>query len=198
MAELVAYAKANPGKLNYSTGGIGTLPHLAAELFKKITGTNIVHVPYKGGGPALTGVVAGEVQMTFDTGRDLLAVDQVTASCARSPSSGRKRVAELPDVPTMLEIGYPSFTVGAWTALLAPKARRPPLSPSSTPRVNQALEFGADEKHARQARRASRAAARPQAARRSHGGRNEKVEADRRGARFESRSERAYPGRRTS
>ena len=67
VAELVAYAKANPGKLNYSTGGIGTLPHLAAELFKKIAGTNIVHVPYKGGGPALTAVVAGEAQMTFDT-----------------------------------------------------------------------------------------------------------------------------------
>ena len=67
VAELVAYAKANPGKLNYSTGGIGTLPHLNAELFKSVSGTNIVHVPYKGGGPALTGVVAGEVQMTFDT-----------------------------------------------------------------------------------------------------------------------------------
>ncbi len=76
VAELVAYAKANPGKLNYSTGGIGTLPHLAAELFKKTTGTNIVHVPYKGGGPALTGVMAGEVQMTFDPVAHLAATDQ--------------------------------------------------------------------------------------------------------------------------
>src|SRR5579885_2023835 len=67
VAELVAYAKANPGKLNYSTGGIGTLPHLNAELFKRESGANIVHVPYKGGGPSLTGVVAGDVQMTFDT-----------------------------------------------------------------------------------------------------------------------------------
>ena len=67
IADLVAYAKANPGKLNYSTGGVGTLPHLNAELFKSVSGTNILHVPYKGGGPALTAVVAGEVQMTFDT-----------------------------------------------------------------------------------------------------------------------------------
>src|SRR4029078_4602890 len=67
IAELVAYAKANPGKLNYSTGGIGTLPHLNAELFKSVSGTNILHVPYKGGGPSLTAVVAGEVQLTFDT-----------------------------------------------------------------------------------------------------------------------------------
>jgi tripartite-type tricarboxylate transporter receptor subunit TctC len=67
IADLVAYAKAHPGKLNYSTGGVGTLPHLNAELFKSVSGTNILHVPYKGGGPALTAVVAGEVQMTFDT-----------------------------------------------------------------------------------------------------------------------------------
>src|SRR5262249_10973058 len=65
--ELMTYAKATPGKLNYSTGGAGTLPHLTAELFKKLTGTNIVHVPYKGGGPALADVVAGQVHMTFDT-----------------------------------------------------------------------------------------------------------------------------------
>jgi tripartite-type tricarboxylate transporter receptor subunit TctC len=67
LAELVALAKANPGKLNYSTGGAGTLPHLTAELFKKLTGTQITHVPYHGGGPALADVVAGQVQMTFDT-----------------------------------------------------------------------------------------------------------------------------------
>jgi tripartite-type tricarboxylate transporter receptor subunit TctC len=67
IADLVTYAKANPGKLNYSTGGIGTLPHLNAELFKSVSGTNILHVPYKGGGPSLTAVVAGEVQLTFDT-----------------------------------------------------------------------------------------------------------------------------------
>src|SRR6476469_10353318 len=67
IAELIAYAKVHPGKLNYSTGGAGTLPHLAAELFKKLANVDIVHVPYKGGGPALTAVMAGEAQLTFDT-----------------------------------------------------------------------------------------------------------------------------------
>src|SRR5215467_14586839 len=64
---LVAHAKANPRKLNYSTGGAGTLPHLTAELFKQLSGVDIVHVPYKGGGPALTDVVAGQIPITFDT-----------------------------------------------------------------------------------------------------------------------------------
>ena len=95
VAELVAYAKANPGKLNYSTGGIGTLPHLTAELFKKLTGTNIVHVPYKGGGPALIGVVAGEVQMTFDTVATSLPTDprRQAARARRRRAETRRRTA---------------------------------------------------------------------------------------------------------
>jgi len=119
VAELVAYAKANPGKLNYSTGGIGTLPHLTAEYFKRLTGTQIVHVPYKGGGPALMGVVAGEAQMTFDTIATSLQL--VRAGKLRALGVvGPKRAADLPDVPTMPEQGYKTVTTGAWTALLAP------------------------------------------------------------------------------
>ena len=64
--ELVAYAKANPGKVNFSSGGIGVLPHLIGELFKSRAGIDIVHVPYKGGGPSITDLVAGNVQMTFE------------------------------------------------------------------------------------------------------------------------------------
>jgi tripartite-type tricarboxylate transporter receptor subunit TctC len=119
VAELIAYAKANPGKLNYSTGGAGTLPHLTAELLKSLTGTDIVHIPYKGGGPALADVVAGQVQMTFDTvGTSLPFIKD--GRLRALALVGTTRLPELPDVPTMPEAGFPTLTTGAWTAILAP------------------------------------------------------------------------------
>jgi tripartite-type tricarboxylate transporter receptor subunit TctC len=139
VAELVAYAKANPGKLNYSTGGNGTLPHLAAELFKRETGANIVHVPYKGAGPALTGVVAGEVQMTFDpvaTSLPLIKDGKLRALAIAGPA----RVPALPDVPTMTQSGYASLLVSAWTAILAPKATPPTIIGKLNDAVNAALK----------------------------------------------------------
>ncbi len=144
VAELVAYAKANPGKLNYSTGGIGTLPHLNAELFKRESGANIVHVPYKGGGPSLTGVVAGDVQMTFDTlatSLQLIHAGKLRALAVVGP----RRAAELPDVPAMPEIGYPALTSGAWTALLAPKDTPPEIVARLNAAVNAALKSQAME-----------------------------------------------------
>ena len=141
VAELVAYAKANPGKLNYSTGGIGTLPHLNAELFKKESGTNIVHVPYKGGGPSLVGVVAGEVQLTFDTlatSLQLIRSGKLRALAVVAP----RRAPELPDVPAMPEVGYPAVSSGAWTALLAPKGTPPAIVAKLNAAANAALEAG--------------------------------------------------------
>jgi tripartite-type tricarboxylate transporter receptor subunit TctC len=120
VAELVAYAKEHPGRLNYSTGGIGTLPHLNAELFKSVSGTNILHVPYKGGGPSLTAVVAGEVQMTFDTVSTSLQLIQ-DGKLRALAIVGPKRAPELPDVPAMPEVGFPAVSSGAWTALMAPR-----------------------------------------------------------------------------
>ena len=138
VAELVAYAKANPGKLNYSTGGIGTLPHLASELFKKVTGAQIVHVPYKGGGLALQAVMTGETQMTFDTiGTSLQLVRQgkLRALAVGAPT----RAAELPDVPTMVEAGFPVLTTGAWTALMAPRNTPPAIIAKLNAAANAAL-----------------------------------------------------------
>ena len=139
IAELVAYAKANPGKLNYSTGGIGTLPHLNAELFKSVSGTNIVHVPYKGGGPALTAAVAGEVQMIFDTvstSLQLIQDGKLRALAIVRP----KRAPELAEVPTMPELGFPSVTSGAWTALMAPRDTPPAIIAKLNAATNAALQ----------------------------------------------------------
>jgi len=139
VADLVAYAKANPGKLNYSTGGVGTLPHLNAELFKSVSGTNILHVPYKGGGPALTAVVAGEVQMTFDTISTSLQLIQ-DGKLRALAIVGPKRAPELPDVPAMPEIGLPSVTSGAWTALMAPRDTPPAIIAKLNAATNAALK----------------------------------------------------------
>jgi tripartite-type tricarboxylate transporter receptor subunit TctC len=117
--ELVAYAKANPGKVNFSSGGIGVLPHLIGELFKSRAGIDIVHVPYKGGGPSINDVMAGNVQMTFEATSVLLPLIKVGRLRALAVTSA-KRIAEMPDVPTMVESGYPGLVVDAWTGLLAP------------------------------------------------------------------------------
>jgi tripartite-type tricarboxylate transporter receptor subunit TctC len=138
VAELVAYAKANPGKLNYSTGGAGTLPHLTAELFKQLSGTDIVHVPYKGGGPALTDVVAGQIQITFDTigtSVQFIRDGRLKPLAVSNPT----RLAELPDVPTMPERGYPAINTGAWVAILAPLGTPPAIIVRLNQATNDAL-----------------------------------------------------------
>jgi tripartite-type tricarboxylate transporter receptor subunit TctC len=119
VAELVAYAKANPGKVNFSSGGIGVLPHLTGEFFKAQAGIDIVHVPYKGGGPSVTDLVAGNVQLTFENSGVLIPLiesGKLRALAVTSP----QRMPELPDVPTMVESGYPTFVITAWTGLVAP------------------------------------------------------------------------------
>jgi tripartite-type tricarboxylate transporter receptor subunit TctC len=139
ISELVAYAKAHPGELNYSTGGAGTLPHLTMELFKKLGGFDIKHVPYKGGGPALMDAIAGQVQMTFDTiGTSLPFIESGKMRALAVVSA--KRSAKLPNVPTMPESGYPTVVSGAWTALLAPKATPTAIVAQLNKAVNEALK----------------------------------------------------------
>jgi tripartite-type tricarboxylate transporter receptor subunit TctC len=121
--ELVAYAKANPGKVNFSSGGIGVLPHLMGELFKSMAGVDIVHVPYRGGGPSINDLVAGQVQMTFEGAGVLVPLIQ-TGKLKALATTSPNRIPELPDVPTMAESGFPGFVSRSWTGLLAP-ARTP-------------------------------------------------------------------------
>lgn len=117
--ELVALAKAQPGKLNYATPGAGTSLHLAAELFKLSTGTDIVHVPYKGGAQAQTDVLAGHVQMMFNVLPS--ALPQVRAGKLRALAvTGRARSEALPEVPTMIEAGIADYTAVTWNGIVAP------------------------------------------------------------------------------
>ncbi len=121
--ELAAYAKANPGKVNFSSGGIGVLPHLLGEWFKSMAGIDIVHVPYRGGGPSINDLVGGQVQMTFEGTSVLVPLIQAGKLRALATTSA-KRIAQLPDLPTMAESGFPGFVSTSWTGLLAP-ARTP-------------------------------------------------------------------------
>ena len=119
--DLTAMAKERPGTLNYSSAGQGTTQHLAGELFKLRTGTNIVHVPYKGSAPSLTALIAGEVQLSFVN--PVAAGPHVKSGRLRALAvAGEKRTALLPDVPTMEEAGVEGVEVPLWYGLLAPKA----------------------------------------------------------------------------
>jgi tripartite-type tricarboxylate transporter receptor subunit TctC len=119
--ELIALAKEKPGALNYSSAGQGTTQHLAGELFKLRTGTQIVHVPYKGSAPSLTALIAGEVQLSFVN--PVAAGPHVKSGRLRALAvAGAKRTALLPDVPTMKEAGVEGVEVPLWYGLLAPKA----------------------------------------------------------------------------
>jgi tripartite-type tricarboxylate transporter receptor subunit TctC len=119
LKELVEYAKANPGKLNYGSGGIGTAPHLAGELFKSLAKINIVHVPYKGANLAMIGMMGGEVDMVVIGITN--AVPQIQAGKVKGLAVlSSARVPSLPDVPTAKEAGIDHFEVTSWYGLLAP------------------------------------------------------------------------------
>jgi tripartite-type tricarboxylate transporter receptor subunit TctC len=139
VAELVAYAKANPGKVNFSSGGIGVLPHLIGEMFKARAGIDIVHVPYKGGGPSITDLLAGNVQMTFEGTSILLPLIQAGKLRALAVTSAT-RIPQLPDVPTMVESGYPNFVTTAWTGLLAPAHTPQAIIEKLNVTINQGLK----------------------------------------------------------
>lgn len=118
LKELIAYCKANPGKLVYSSAGIGSTGHLLSELLKTTTDINIVHVPYKGNGPAMQAVVAGEVQLNIDNMPQLLG--QIRAGRVRALAvTSQQRWFQLPDVPTVAELGFPALTTVVWFGIVA-------------------------------------------------------------------------------
>jgi tripartite-type tricarboxylate transporter receptor subunit TctC len=121
VSELIALAKAKPGELNYATSGIGSGAHMAAELFTGMTGTRMTHTPYKGGGQALTDVLAGHVQVLFAP--PVTVTQHVANGRLRALAiSGTKRSASLPSVPTMSEAGVPGYDSSVWYGVLAPAA----------------------------------------------------------------------------
>jgi tripartite-type tricarboxylate transporter receptor subunit TctC len=117
--QLIAYGKANPGKLNFASSGSGTSIHLSGELFKTMTGVQMTHVPYKGSAPAVSDLLGGQVQLMFDNLPSALPHIKAGKLKALGVTS-RTRAASLPDVPTIHEAGVPGFDATSWFGLLAP------------------------------------------------------------------------------
>ena len=122
--DLITLAQAKPGKLNFVSAGHGTPPHLAGELFKSMTGVDMVHVPYKGGGPALADLLAGQVELYFSGISSVLPFVKENRLRGVAVTSA-KRTAVLPDTPTVSESGLPGFEVSNWYAVAAPAATAP-------------------------------------------------------------------------
>ena len=136
--ELIAYAKAHPGKLSFGSGSIGSAGHLAGELFKVDTGVDIVHVPYKGAAPAMQALLAGDTQLMFDNLASSLA--QVKAGKLRALAvTTAQRSSFAPDLPTMAEAGVPGFDISTWFGLLAPAGTPPFIIEKWNLRVREIL-----------------------------------------------------------
>jgi tripartite-type tricarboxylate transporter receptor subunit TctC len=119
LAELIAYAKANPGKLSYSSSGNGTLSHLAMERLKREAGVSLVHIPYQGSGRSMTDLMAGTVHVAFDT--LTVTVPHIEARKMKPIAvATQKRVSLLPGVPTMIESGVPEFIASPWLGIVFP------------------------------------------------------------------------------
>src|SRR5436190_14483547 len=139
VAELIALAKAQPGKINYGSAGIGSPPHLSLELFAKIAGVKLVHVPYKGVGGAMPDLLAGRVQMmsmAIGSARPYLKSGQL-----RPLATGAKhRIAGLPEVPTATEAGLPRWEMSAWFGVFAPRGTPPSVVQLLNQKMQEVLE----------------------------------------------------------
>lgn len=124
--EMIAYAKANPGKITFGSPGSGASPHVSGELFKSMTGTDMLHVPYKGSAPAMTDLLGGQTSVMFDNMPS--AIQHVRSGKLRPIAvTTAKRSPELPDVPTIAEAGVPGYEATSWFGMFAPAATPKPV-----------------------------------------------------------------------
>ena len=138
--ELVAFAKARPGQLNYSGSGMGAAAHLAAELFKSMTGTSIVHISYKSAGPALTDLIAGETQLMFAT--SLSVIPYIKANRVRALAvTTAKRSRLMPELPTIAEAGVPGFEASTWHGVLVPAGTPAAIVDRLNAEINRMLQL---------------------------------------------------------
>jgi tripartite-type tricarboxylate transporter receptor subunit TctC len=139
LAEFIALAKSQPGKLNYASSGQGTPYHMAGELFKSMAGINVQHVPYRNSGDARTGVISGQVQMMIDAVTAMapnVRADQVRALA----TTGKQRSSVLPDVPTVIEAGVGGYEATIWLGLMAPAGTPKPIIDKLNAAVNDAIK----------------------------------------------------------
>jgi tripartite-type tricarboxylate transporter receptor subunit TctC len=136
--ELIALARARPGKLNYASAGIGTPPHLIGEMFKQRLGLDVVHIPYKGGGPSVQAVVAGEAQFSFENPASSLPLVQA-GNVRALASTSDTRGAQTPDLPTMVEAGVPDFTSVSFTAVVSPAGTPAAIVGKLNAAINESL-----------------------------------------------------------
>jgi tripartite-type tricarboxylate transporter receptor subunit TctC len=136
--EFIAYVKANPGKVNFASQGIGTTSHLTAELYNSLTGAKMVHVPYRGTAPALNDIVAGHVDLIFMQLSSAMKLHEAKNARILAVTTD-KRVPELKDVPTMIEAGVPGFVSDTWNAIAAPPGTPPAIIAKLNKAINEAM-----------------------------------------------------------
>ena len=147
LAELVTYAKANPGKLNYASSGNGSLQHVTGAMLEQQAGMKMVHVPYKGTGPALQDLLGGQVDLTFGTAPPYMP--HVHSGKLRVLAvTGKQRLPSLPNVPTTAEAGYPGVNATSWFAVFAPKATPQPVIDKLAADIKKVVEDPAFKKKA--------------------------------------------------
>jgi tripartite-type tricarboxylate transporter receptor subunit TctC len=145
VAELVAHAKANPGKLNYGSG-VASPPHIAWGLFTAVTGTDILHVPYRGMAPAMSDLVSGHVQVMIDGTGPLLPHIQ-DGKIRALAVTGKARSPDFPHLPTMIEAGYPDFVLTFWTGIAAPAGTPAEIVTKLNAAINETLKSPAMKAH---------------------------------------------------